>query len=67
MKHQRQNKKGGKKKKSSRLKIAARFGKGNVSAQRRMHRAQVGQSLISDHFDKTPSKRVNVTLDFEWS
>jgi len=58
------NKKGGKKKKSPRLKIAARFGKGNVSAQRRMHRAQVGQSLISDYFDKAESKGVNVTLDF---
>ena len=58
------NKKGGKKKKSPRLKIAAKFSKGNASAQRRMHRVQVGQSLISDHFDKTPNKRVNVTLNF---
>ena len=60
------SKKERKKKRSPRLKVATKFSRGNGrNQQKRMHKAQVGQSLISDHFEKTPSKRVNVVLDFD--
>ena len=51
-----------KKKRSPRLKIAAKFHKGNTSGRKAL-KVQEGQSLISDHF-KTPDKGVNKVIDF---
>ena len=54
----------GKKKRSPRLKIAAKFNRATLVGKRSV-KVQPGQSLISDHFIKTPSKSVGDNTDLE--